>query len=79
MATLPTLEGKARQVLQIFKHFGTRPGEALGQNNIVAVTAKNNWRGSDIADGLEYGLDNGWFEGGPNDSILLTKDGYAEI
>ena len=79
MATLPTLEEKACQVLQIFKYFGTQPGEALGQNNIDAMAVKKNWRTADMREGLQYGLDNGWFENGQNGGILLTESGYAEI
>ena len=79
MATLPTPEEKARKVLQIFEHFGTRPGEGIGSNNILAIAAKKNWRIADMTEGLQYGLDNDWFENGQNNSTLLTKSGFAEI
>ncbi|TYR31976.1 hypothetical protein FY036_12860 [Mesorhizobium microcysteis] len=79
MATLPTLEDKGRMVLTIFKHFDTRPGEVLDKRNLVTMCAQWDWRTSDIAKGVEYGLDTGWFEGGPNNSIRLTEAGFAAI
>ena len=79
MATLPTREDNARKVLRIFKHFGTRPGEGIGSNNILAMAAKWHWRIADMQDGLQYGLDNGWFKNGQNGYTLLTETGYAEI
>ena len=79
MATLSTPEENARKVLQIFEHFGTRPGEGIGSSSILAIAAEKNWRMADMEEGLQYGLDNDWFENGPNNYTLLTKSGFAEI
>ena len=70
MAQLPTSDENARKVLQIFSHFGTRPGEGTMQQNILAVMADKNWRSDDINEGLTWGLENGWFETGKNNKPL---------
>ena len=79
MAQLPTSEENACKVLQIFAHFGTRAGEGIMQQNILAVMADRNWRADDINDGLRWGLENGWFETGKNNFIMLTELGFAEM
>ena len=79
MATLPTSEENARKILEIFEHFDKRSGEGIMSKNILAVAVKRNWRMDDIRDGLEWGLSNGWFEEGNNDSFKLTDVGFAEM
>ena len=79
MPTLPTKPESARIVLDIFKHFGTRPGEVLQQHDFGVIAASDGLRMSDVADGLEYGYEQGWFEDGPNNSIKLTEAGFAAI
>jgi hypothetical protein len=61
------------------EHFLTRPGHALLPNHFVAVAAKKRISMEDIKAGLEYGGSLGWFEPGPNDSVVLTADGFAEM
>ena len=79
MATLPTPEENARMVLNIYKHFGTRPGEWLSTQNFLGVAANQGLHSNDLLDGLRYGGEKGWFEDGPNGSVQLTKAGFAEI
>jgi hypothetical protein len=79
MATLPTDDEKVRMVLDIFKHFGSRPGHALGAKNFTAVGAKAGLNMSDIADGIRVGGERGLFEDGPNNSVKLTDAGFAEM
>lgn len=79
MAALPTPEESARRVLDIYKHFGTRPGEGLSTQNFLAVAANRGLRTNDLVDGIRYGGENGWFEDGPNGSVLLTEAGFEEI
>ena len=79
MATLPTPEENARRVLNIYKHFGTRPGEGLSTQNFLAVAVDQGLCNNDLLDGLRYGDEKGWFEDGPNGSVRLTEAGFAEI
>lgn len=79
MAALTTPEDKGHMVLKIYDHFGTRPGEVLRQGNLLAMCAQWGWSTSDIADGIEYGQSVGWFEDGPNNSLMLTETGFSEI
>jgi hypothetical protein len=79
MAKLPTDDEKLRMALDVFKHFGTRPGEGLMPNNLVATVAKNGWRMDDLKKGIELGYAKGFFENGPNSSIRLTDVGFAAI
>lgn len=79
MATLPTEDEKIRMVLDIFKHFGTRPNEVLMPGNLLAHATKNGWRSEDISDGLKKGADKGYFVDGPNGTIKLTDAGFAKV
>ena len=79
MATLPTPEENARRVLNIYKHFGTRPGEGLLTQNFLTVAANQGLSINDLLDGLRYGDEKGWVENGPNGFVLLTEAGFAEI
>ena len=79
MATLPTPEENARKVLNIYKHFGSRPGGGLLTQNFLAAAVDQGLRTEDLLDGLRYGDDKGWFENDPNGFVLLTEAGFAEI
>ena len=79
MATLPTPEENARRVLNIYKHFGTRPGEGLSTQSVLAVAVDQGLSNNDLLDGLRYGDEKGWFEDGPNGSVRLTEAGFAAI
>lgn len=79
METLPTPEETGRMVLRIFGHFGKQPSEALGYSKLITMCAEWHWQTSDVADGVDYGIDAGWLERDPKGSIKLTEAGYAEI
>lgn len=80
MATLPTPEENARKVPDIFRHFRTRPSEMLPLRSLTSVAEERGWRPGDIDDGLQYGLEHGWFEEKEQSGfIFLTEDGFKEI
>lgn len=79
MAILPTDDEKLRMALDIFKHFGAHPGEALLRHNVAVLVAKNGWRMEDITKGIELGHATGFFEDGSHRSIILTEAGFAAI
>lgn len=79
MAQLPNDDDKARMVLDIFKHFGTRPGEVIMQQNVMAVSMNRGWRSEDLVGGLQIAGDRGWIENGPNGTIRLTDAGFAQV
>jgi hypothetical protein len=79
MATLPSADDKLRQVLDIYQHFGTRPGEGLFTQNFMAIAAKRGLRMTDIADGMELGVKLGYFDQGQNNVLILTEAGFAAI
>jgi hypothetical protein len=79
MAALPTDEDKLQMVLSVYRHFGTRSGEGLFQQNFLAVAVNNGWRPADIADGIDLAADRGWVEQGPNNSIRVTDAGFAAV
>ncbi len=78
MATLPSADDKLRQVLDMYKHFGTRPGGLLTQN-FTAVAVNRGLRMTDIADGMKRGVELGYFDQGQNNSLILTEGGLAAI
>ena len=79
MAQLPDDDAKARMVLEVFEHFGTRPGEVLLPRNLMAVSSNRGWRNEDLTDGLQIADDRGWIEDSPNGTIRLTESGFAQI
>lgn len=79
MAQLPTDDENARIVLDIFGHFGTRPGEVIMPQNVMALMAKRGWRKDDIVAGFEIAAERGWVEDGPNGSIRLTQAGFTAV
>ena len=79
MATLPTPGENARAILDIFKHFNTRPDESLRINNFLAIWVKKGFRGADFDSGMTYAKQNGWVvEIQPNEVYKLTEIGFAE-
>jgi hypothetical protein len=79
MAQLPNDDDKARMVLDVFKNFGTRPDEVVMPQNIMAVSVKRGWNYQDLLDGLQIAADRGWIENGPNGTIRLTEEGFAQV
>ncbi len=79
MAELPTPEESARMVLNIYRGFGTRPGEGLMTQHFLDGALKQGLNTQELLDGLVYGEGQGWFENGPNGLILLTEAGFKEI
>jgi hypothetical protein len=79
MAELPTPEQNGRDILRIFAHFNSRPGEVLRANNFVAVGARWQLRMTDLQNGLEYARENGWIQELPSGGIKLTERGFAEM
>ena len=78
MAILPTPEENGRKILQIFSHFGSRPGHVLRANNFVAVGARLRWEMSDLQQGLEFAKDKDWIKE-KNGGFELTESGFAEM
>ena len=60
MVKVPSSKENAHQAPRIFEHFGTRPGEGILPQNILAVAVNRKWRMDDIREGLSWGLENGW-------------------
>jgi hypothetical protein len=79
MATLPTPAENARKILDIFGKFEVRPNEGLLLNVLLANAHKFDLKNDDLAKGLEYGIDQGWFGEGQNNFVILTDAGFAEV
>jgi pyrimidine deaminase RibD-like protein len=79
MATVPTREEIAREILAIFvDHFNRRAGEVLRVNNFLGVWDARRLRAVDFKPGMELAAERGWVEvlrGGT--SFRLTSDGFA--
>lgn len=79
MAQLPNDDDKARMVLDVFKHFGTRPGEVIMAKNAITISVKLGWRNEDLSDGFQIAADRGWIEDGPNGTVCLTEEGFGQV
>jgi hypothetical protein len=78
MATLPTPEETAREILAIFvTHFKARPEGVLRINSFLAVWHPRGLASADFKLGMEFAAEMGWVEvqaGG--ESFKLTSVGY---
>lgn len=80
MATLPTPEETAREILAIFvHHFNCRAEQSLRINNFNAVWHKRGLSHADFKPGMDYAVTKGWVEVLPaGDTFKLTSAGFAE-
>lgn len=78
MATLPSPEQTARQILAIFVvYFKSRPGNVLRINNFLAVWNKRGLLHEDFNSGIEYAAREKWIEVLPDGgSFRLTQLGF---
>ncbi|MCH8263206.1 MAG: hypothetical protein IIA77_09245 [Proteobacteria bacterium] len=79
MATLPTHEEIAGEVLSIFVgHFNCRPEHVLRVNNFLAVWHSRGLEAEDFKPGMEFAAQRGWIKILPGGtSFRLTKEGFA--
>ncbi len=80
MATLPTPEQSAREILSIFvDHFNLRSGKVLDINNFRAVWESRKLSHQDFKPGMEFAISQGWVEVSANGvSYKLTDAGFKE-
>ncbi|MFH1045122.1 MAG: hypothetical protein V1796_08820 [Pseudomonadota bacterium] len=80
MATLPTPEKYAREILAIFVwHFGLLAGEVLRRNSFRALWPQRGYRAKDFNAGLQFAIESGWLELLPGDnSYRLTRSGFTD-
>lgn len=63
MATLPTHEEIAGEVLSIFVgHFNCRPEHVLRVNNFLAVWHSRGLEAEDFKPGMEFAVQRGWIK-----------------
>ena len=81
MATIPTSEEVAKQIISIFVHeFNQRPGEVLTYNNFFKKIDERTWTHSDFKKGLDYAAKQGWIEIlESGDSFRLTELGFEIV
>lgn len=79
MATLPTPEEVAAEILAIFvHHFNCRPGQVLRINHFLAVWHRSGLKEEDFKPGVELAAQRGWIEVvSRGTSFRLTKDGFV--
>ncbi|WP_414912591.1 hypothetical protein [Pseudomonas sp. IT-P44] len=80
MATMPTPEETAREILTIFvHHFNHRPDHVLRVNNFTAVWHSRGLEAADFKPGMIFAAQQGWVEVLPNgESFKLTAKGFSE-
>ncbi|MBV8140298.1 MAG: hypothetical protein JO121_32365 [Deltaproteobacteria bacterium] len=69
----------ARAILGIFKGQHSRTGYGLPARIIVALSEHEGWSTDETVGGIEYGLDEGWFENRSSMFLGLTDAGLDEI
>jgi DNA-binding transcriptional regulator PaaX len=80
MATLPTAEEAERAILNVFKRFGTRPGESIKSIALMDLMAGSNpFRVDDLNAALQAMAGKGWIEERRTGFYTLTEAGYAAV
>ena len=79
MAQLPTPEKAARAVLEICAALQLRPGHALPLRALHQRAIKQGLTGDELVDGIEKGVEFGWFEASDGDAQFLTDAGFTEM
>jgi hypothetical protein len=78
MTTVPTPEESAKVILTIFKVMGFRSGAILERDQVQMQFSVDGRKTADFTSGLQYGVDEGWFELPSAHTIKLTDAGFAE-
>ncbi len=80
MASMPTPEETAREILAIFVHqFNNRPDDVMRLNNFTAVWHSRGLDAADFTPGMTYAAQQGWVDVLPKgESFRLTAKGFAE-
>ena len=80
MATIPTPEQSAREILSIFvTHANMRPGNSLQLNHFFGIWIERGLHDEDLKHGMDYAQEKGWVEIHDNGySFRLTESGFAQ-
>jgi hypothetical protein len=79
MASAPIPQESARNILAIFKVMGFRPGAVLQTDQVEMQFTVNGGSAADFSSGLQYGVDQGWFERPAAETVKLTDAGFAQL
>ena len=79
MATLPTPEESARRILSIFGLNNSRPDDVLVAEQANFAFRQAGGSAAEFQTGLEHAVQNGWLETGENNTIKLTRAGFAQM
>lgn len=79
MASIPTPEESAREILAIFNHFSSRPDEVLQYRSFNSLWLKRGLKNEDLIPGMTFAAQQGWVEVLRNgESLKLTTLGFSE-
>lgn len=77
MATAPTPEQSAREILSIMNNFGVALGEALPSNSLILVWSSRELQFEDLQPGIEFAKAQGWIKANSDGtSFELTQAGF---
>lgn len=80
MAKLPTLQEAERATLDVFKRFGTRPGEGIKMIALTDLMAGDSpFRAEDLNAALQSLADKKWIEVPRDGFYSLTALGYEAV
>lgn len=80
MAELPTPEVAARKVLDVCSEFKVRPGNALPERPLQhRLLVQGVLTSDELAGGVNYGKEQGWFEETDDGRLLLTEAGFSAM
>ena len=69
----------AESILEVFRKQRARSGYVCPAGLIFALARKRDWSVEQTEDGVSYGIESGWFNGGFGGYLRLTDVGFDEI
>jgi hypothetical protein len=69
----------ATAILGMFKKQHARVGYVIPTVLILALLAREGWSLTDIEQGIDYGVAEGWFKAASPTFVGLTEAGFVEI
>jgi hypothetical protein len=77
MATLPTAEDAAKNILALFLRHNSRPGDLLPREDLSCAFETMPWRDADLPPGISFAVGEGWIEQIANGDFRLTDAGFG--
>jgi hypothetical protein len=78
MSQGPTPEDAARSILKQFKNSGASAGTIIMRGAVDSKALNDGLNNAELVSGLQYGVQNGWFDMSNPSFVKLTAIGFGQ-